>query len=463
MGQFPRQPSKWWVLLEMNSAAIGGRRTERLILRTVPTPTLSIMLACYTIVFLGSIGCGGGGSTSSGPVSPALTAITVTPAYSSIPLGSNLQFRAKGAYSDGTTKELTLSADWSSSNNHMASVNASGMATPLSTGGVTISAAFGGVSGSTLLAITPSDSARLVWFAPDDASADMLNLFSHPEQWPNARASVQVFKFYVAQLLAPPNTCGTCGQNTEPNLVDAGAFSKLNQWGLDIGIEIPVVKSWACTADLSSAFDIPTVQVVQSNGGVVSYLAMDEPFIGGQSVDSNGQSCNYSMQQSATQTAQFVKLMHTFSPTVQIGDIEPYPYFSESQLESWITTLQADGVNLAFFHLDVNSFAAGANLNSDLQLLDSFCHSHGIPFGVIFIDQQLDTTQELSDQDYYTNTMQWVQTVKSAIGVPQHLIFQSWILNGDGVLDVPMNLPENDPAIYIHTRRINDGRALLSK
>ena len=80
----------------------------------------------------------------------------------------------------------------------------------------------------------------------------MLKLFSNPEQWPNARASVQVFKFYVAQLLAPPNTCDTCGQNTEPNLVEAGAFSKIGQWGLDIGIEIPVVKAWACTADLTS-------------------------------------------------------------------------------------------------------------------------------------------------------------------------------------------------------------------
>ena len=63
--------------------------------------------------------------------------------------------------------------------------------------------------------------------------------------------------------------------------------------------------------------------------------------------------------------------------------------------------------------------------------------------------------------DYYNSTMQWVQTVRGAIGVPQHSIFQSWILNGDGVLDVPINLPENDPTIYSHTRLINDGLAVL--
>src|SRR5215469_3569268 len=168
------------------------------------------------------------------------------------------------------------------------------------------------------------------------------------------------FAFDVAQLLTAPNVCGTCGQNTEPNLAAAGAFSKLNQWGLDIGINVPAVKEWACTADLTSAFDIPPIQAAQSNGGVVSYLAMDEPFIGGQHVV-NGRSCNYTMQQSATQTAYFVKLMRSFSPTLQIGDIEPYPYFSESQLESWITTLQTDGVNLPFFHLDVDQNAVAVN------------------------------------------------------------------------------------------------------
>lgn len=338
----------------IDSAGIGGSRRETLRLSLITQScSLSATLACYAIILLGSIGCGGGGSSGNGPISPGLTAINVTPAYSSIALGSELQFHAQGTYSDGSMKDLTLSAEWSSSNEHMASIDASGVATPLATGGATISAAFGGVSGSTQLAITPAASARLVWFTPDDASADMLTLFSHPEEWPNARASMQVFKFYVAQLLPPPNVSGTCGQNTEPNLVAAGAFSKLNQWGLDIGIEVPAVKEWGCTANVTSAMDKQAVQAVQFGGGVVSYLAMDEPFIGGQHLV-NGQSCNYNMQQSAMQTAQFVTLMRSFNPTLQIGDIEPYPYFSESQLENWITTLQADGVNLPFFHLDVD-------------------------------------------------------------------------------------------------------------
>ena len=397
--------------------------------------------------------------------SPALVNIDLTPTFSSVALGSNLQFKATGHYQDGSSNDLTRTVLWNSSNENMCTIDNGGVATPAAIGGVTISASLGGVTGSTLLAIIGRPGAQLVWFAPDDASADMLKLFSNPEEWPNARASVQVFKFYIAQVLPPPYSCGTgCGENTESNLAAAAAFSKLNQWGLDIGIEVPAVKEWACTADLTSAFDIPAIQAIQSSGGVVSYLAMDEPFIGGQHVV-DGQSCNYTMQQSATQTAQFVKLMLAFNPTLQIGDIEPYPYFLESQLESWITALQADGLSLSFFHLDVdrNAVAAfGTNLVADLQLLKSFCESHGIPFGVIFINQTTTSTQELSDQDYYDSTMAWVQNVKGAVGKPQHSIFQSWTINGDGLLDLPINLPENDPTIYSHTRLINDGLAVLS-
>ena len=133
--------------------------------RATPKSSPSIMLACCAIAFLALMGCGGSDSNSNGPVSPGLTAITVIPAYSSIALGSNLQFQALGTYSDGSTKDLTASADWSSSNERMASISSLGVITPLATGGGTIGAAFGGLRGSTLVAITPSASTRLVWFA----------------------------------------------------------------------------------------------------------------------------------------------------------------------------------------------------------------------------------------------------------------------------------------------------------
>ena len=57
--------------------------------------------------------------------------------------------------------------------------------------------------------------------------------------------------------------------------------------------------------------------------------------------------------------------------------------------------------------------------------------------------------------------MSWIEIVRSAIGVPEDSIFQSWFQAPDGVKDVPVNVPEDDPAIYSHTRLVNDGWDLL--
>ena len=51
-------------------------------------------------------------------------------------------------------------------------------------------------------------SERRVWLAPDLASHDTVDLFSHPELWPEARSSTDVFKFYGQQLVAEsPGEC----------------------------------------------------------------------------------------------------------------------------------------------------------------------------------------------------------------------------------------------------------------
>jgi hypothetical protein len=49
-------------------------------------------------------------------VQPALVSVTVIPANASLKVGSTLQFKAIGTYSDNSTQDLTSSAEWSVSN-----------------------------------------------------------------------------------------------------------------------------------------------------------------------------------------------------------------------------------------------------------------------------------------------------------------------------------------------------------
>src|SRR5207237_1344949 len=104
----------------------------------------SLVLVLSGLILL--MGCGGGGNSgSSNPPSPAatLTSLQVTPASQSLAPGAGQQFTATGHYSDGTSKDITSSAQWSSSDSNVASVSGTGMATAVAFGVVTVTAQSG--------------------------------------------------------------------------------------------------------------------------------------------------------------------------------------------------------------------------------------------------------------------------------------------------------------------------------
>jgi Bacterial Ig-like domain (group 2) len=95
-------------------------------------------------------GCGGG--TTSQPVS--MVSITVTPVNASIQAPATQQFTATGAFSDSSTADITKSVSWTSSDASKATVQNSGLATGVTTGSVTITAASAGKTGAATLTIT---------------------------------------------------------------------------------------------------------------------------------------------------------------------------------------------------------------------------------------------------------------------------------------------------------------------
>ncbi len=82
-----------------------------------------------------------------------LVSLAVTPAGSSMAVGTTKQFTATGTFSDSSTQDITTSVVWSSSNAAAASINAQGLASSVATGSTTITATLGAVSGSTGLTV----------------------------------------------------------------------------------------------------------------------------------------------------------------------------------------------------------------------------------------------------------------------------------------------------------------------
>src|SRR5581483_7733930 len=93
-------------------------------------------------------------STSITVGSADLVSVSVSPSTASVAVGYGEQFTATAAYTDGSTKDITQTATWTSSAPTVASVNASGYAISVISGVATISASSAGMSGGAVLTVT---------------------------------------------------------------------------------------------------------------------------------------------------------------------------------------------------------------------------------------------------------------------------------------------------------------------
>ena len=98
------------------------------------------------------------GSTTVTVSSATVVSISINPASRSAPAGARFGYTAQAIYSDGTSKDVTGAATWSSSDPSIASVSdafgSKGQATLLKAGSVTVKASFSGVTGTASLTVT---------------------------------------------------------------------------------------------------------------------------------------------------------------------------------------------------------------------------------------------------------------------------------------------------------------------
>ncbi len=130
--------------------------------KAVAAATLATLLAC------------GGGGTSGTPVSPSpapggdagtttpiLQTIVVTPADPGVVAGSSVQLTATGAYSDGSTRDITSSAAWTSADTSVATVGSSGLVRAKASGTTKVAATSGGITDIVTLTVRPLSLTRV--------------------------------------------------------------------------------------------------------------------------------------------------------------------------------------------------------------------------------------------------------------------------------------------------------------
>jgi hypothetical protein len=291
-------------------------------------------------------------------------------------------------------------------------------------------------------------------------STDHVELFTDPDAWTAERELIDVFQFHSAVLFDQP--CPICSDNSIVTLGGADAFSQLKEWDIPIAVEVGAIYEDGCDGAANFARDAGVVIAnVAAHGGSVRLLTMDEPLINGGPKD-HPLACNYTPAEAAVETAAFVRAVSAAHPEILVGLVEPYPYFSIAELQDWIIELQGQGVTLPFFHLDVDAERVrveGQRVGADLRALREFCQARDIAFGVIFTSNW---TQADSNRAYYRSTLDWLGTVKRAIGRPQHVKFESWQgPAASGHHEVPVNLARNDPQGYSHLALLREGLDFL--
>ena len=119
--------------------------------KVLPTTIILVLTLALT-------NCGSGGAQSNNnpppPVSLSLSSLQMTPGNASVAPGATLQFTATGKYSDGSSKDLTASAQWKSSDSSVASIAAAGKVTAVGAGTVTVTATSGQMQATAIVHVT---------------------------------------------------------------------------------------------------------------------------------------------------------------------------------------------------------------------------------------------------------------------------------------------------------------------
>lgn len=283
----------------------------------------------------------------------------------------------------------------------------------------------------------------------------MLRLFEATDEWPRARDTIDVFKFYQQHTFrdAPP----IVGPNRYDALVRVDAFRKLRRWGKRVALEAASVKEFYCTPDdsgmrASIALTLSGLDAVRSAGGLVSYLAMDEPFLAGQAPQCGGPA----LDPTADRVRLYMTEVQKAAPGIRIGLIEPYPYFRPESFAAMLRLLRDRRTPAAFLHVDVYLPALQPGRDAfglDMIRLADLASAYGIPFGIIVWGENGD-----ADSLYAADALKLADAIARTFRgwdvMPDHLVFQSWAESSTGQRIAPTNLPEGAP--NTHTTLLND-------
>lgn len=288
-----------------------------------------------------TVGSVGSNSATLTVTAATLVSLAVTPANTSLALGTPQQYTATGTYTDNSTQDLSASVTWSRTNGTgSASISGSGMVTTAggSQGTVTISASSGAINGQTGLTVLPLAAPNSLTVTTTSTSASV--------SWTMPVGSVASGYLLVKNTGGTVSFTPTNGSTYSPGAVSGGTI-------LYVG-------------STASYLDSGLVGGTEYTYAVFAYDAAN----------------NYSAAVSGTYVIGCDGISGTFAGSGTSGD--PYLICNASQL------MQVNGFNLAADYLlvsdlDLSSYNGGSPATT-VTLIGTYNNStsSGTPFTGIF-------------------------------------------------------------------------------
>jgi hypothetical protein len=258
-----------------------------------------------------------------------------------------------------------------------------------------------------------------------------MDLFQPGAPWGQAASQLQVFKLYGEWV----------GNASAEEL--GSAVADIQRRGMALAVEwgpldAPPECGQGVEGFAGTAGGLSMARKIQSVGGRLDLIALDEPFFFAQIYDGSS-ACRWDTARIAGEVAEFISAIRSVFPNVVVGDTEPLAGGGDPAVyRRWLESFRdVNGYDLAFLHLDMDW--ARPDWPAEVKAIEEFGRTFGIPTGIIYNGNQQDPTDEA-----------WLSIAGERVtryeleegGQPEHVLFQSWQDKPD------RTLPESDPYTF---------------
>ncbi len=208
-------------------------------------------------------------------------------------------------------------------------------------------------------------------------------------------------------------------------------FSRMREWGLSLELEVGAVKEWGVTARDTFKWEVEHWDRVVRLGGVISAISMDEPLVAATLL------LHRSYEYGLEQTLDFISLARSRLPGVVLGEVEPYPHFTQKVHQRWIDDLQRGlkalgQTGLDFYRIDPDwsAYVGNAGFWPGVRTVEDYCRSQNLPFSLIYWAADYPRTARdhlATDQTWYSGVMYEGRAYAEAGGRPDQYVISSWV------------------------------------